>query len=162
MSICRKCGVILDKSNWYPSKQGRDCICSPCAYAGNRKWIINHRDRYNTLLREWNKKWREINPEKSRQNVRKRYNPEKAKEYNKQYGLLHKAEAKTHNTAKYAARKGLLEKQPCEVCGSCKVEMHHADYTKPLSVNWFCRKHHAEHHLNAVSKVQERRKHDRT
>jgi hypothetical protein len=43
---------------------------------------------------------------------------------------------------------GKLIRQPCEVCGSKKVEAHHDDYTKPLDVRWLCKKHHAEHHKN--------------
>ena len=41
-----------------------------------------------------------------------------------------------------ALRKGILVKQPCEVCGEVKVEAHHEDYSKPLEVNWLCEKHH--------------------
>lgn len=41
---------------------------------------------------------------------------------------------------------GRLIRRPCEVCGSIKSEAHHNDYRRPLSVRWFCRKHHAEQH----------------
>ena len=41
---------------------------------------------------------------------------------------------------------GLLIKGLCEVCGDQKVEAHHDDYSKPMSVRWLCTKHHAEHH----------------
>ena len=37
----------------------------------------------------------------------------------------------------YRAR-GLLVPQPCESCGDPEVEMHHADYDKPLEVIWLC------------------------
>ena len=40
---------------------------------------------------------------------------------------------------------GRLIIQPCEVCGATDyVEAHHKDYSKPLEVNWLCRKHHDE------------------
>lgn len=42
-------------------------------------------------------------------------------------------------------RRGKLQRQPCEVCGE-KAQMHHDDYSKPLKVRWFCRKHHLELH----------------
>lgn len=42
-------------------------------------------------------------------------------------------------------RRGLLERQPCEVCGG-EAEMHHDDYSKPLEVRWLCRDHHMAHH----------------
>lgn len=43
-----------------------------------------------------------------------------------------------------AVKIGQIIKQPCEVCGSLKVEGHHKDYSKPLEVNWVCIKHHRE------------------
>lgn len=46
----------------------------------------------------------------------------------------------------YAILKGRLKRQPCEVCGNKKVHGHHKDYSKPLDVNWLCRKHHREVH----------------
>jgi ABC-type lipoprotein export system ATPase subunit len=43
-----------------------------------------------------------------------------------------------------AIKKGILNRQPCAVCGDPKSEGHHFDYTKPLEVRWLCRKHHRE------------------
>ena len=35
----------------------------------------------------------------------------------------------------------------CDVCGSDKsVDAHHEDYTKPLEVDWLCRKCHIQLH----------------
>lgn len=47
-----------------------------------------------------------------------------------------------------AVRSGRLIKQPCKVCGESKVFAHHVDYSKPLEVEWLCRKHHREVHNN--------------
>lgn len=47
-------------------------------------------------------------------------------------------------------RRGLLRKQPCEDCGSARTEMHHDDYSKPLTVRWLCRLHHLAHHKAAA------------
>jgi hypothetical protein len=43
-------------------------------------------------------------------------------------------------------RRGKISKLPCSICGDTQSEAHHNDYTKPLEVIWFCRKHHLEHH----------------
>lgn len=41
-----------------------------------------------------------------------------------------------------AIKKGELQRLPCEVCKDIKSEAHHKDYSKPLRVEWLCRKHH--------------------
>lgn len=47
-----------------------------------------------------------------------------------------------------ALRDGKLVRQPCEICGTARVEAHHDDYSKPLDVRWLCKSHHDEHHIN--------------
>jgi hypothetical protein len=49
-----------------------------------------------------------------------------------------------------ALRDGRLRRMPCEVCGSMRVQAHHADYSKPLDVRWLCFKHHREHEHGQV------------
>lgn len=48
-----------------------------------------------------------------------------------------------HDVFAAAIRAGKITRLPCEVCGSPKTDGHHEDYSKPLSVRWLCRKHHA-------------------
>lgn len=60
------------------------------------------------------------------------------------------------NIVEKAIEKGVLVPRPCEVCGENglmrdgrrKVQAHHDDYNKPLSVRWLCQKHHHEWHKN--------------
>lgn len=54
----------------------------------------------------------------------------------------YKARTAVHN----ALRSGKLLKSSCEICGKEKVEAHHEDYTKPLSVRWLCSLHHGHEH----------------
>lgn len=52
---------------------------------------------------------------------------------------------KANATVNREIKAGRLIKQPCEVCGETDyVEAHHADYSKPLEINWLCIKHHNE------------------
>lgn len=66
------------------------------------------------------------------------------------YKLIHKKRYPEHVRARELARQaiktGTLTKQRCEVCGSENTVAHHDDYSKPLEVRWFCRKHHREIH----------------
>jgi hypothetical protein len=43
-----------------------------------------------------------------------------------------------------ALRSGKLVKGPCEVGGDCagRIEAHHDDYARPLTVRWVCKRHH--------------------
>lgn len=47
-------------------------------------------------------------------------------------------------------RRGKIERKPCQSCGSGRAQMHHNDYTKPLEIEWLCRRCHlAEHREQA-------------
>ena len=45
-----------------------------------------------------------------------------------------------------AIRTKKLIRNVCEVCGEANTEAHHEDYTRPLEVQWLCRRHHLERH----------------
>lgn len=60
----------------------------------------------------------------------------------KRYPERIKAREKVHN----AIKSGKLIRLPCEKCGETQSHAHHEDYSKPLDVKWFCRKHHREVH----------------
>lgn len=67
----------------------------------------------------------------------------------KNYLTIGKNTKTKHYARTYAntyLKRGKLKKKPCEVCGASEVEMHHEDYSKPLQVNWLCRKHHMDNH----------------
>jgi hypothetical protein len=51
-----------------------------------------------------------------------------------------------HKVVRAALARGALHRGRCETCGATKVEAHHDDYAKPLSVRWFCHAHHMAHH----------------
>lgn len=54
-----------------------------------------------------------------------------------------------HLTVQNALRLGLIERQPCTVCGDPKAEAHHDCYDRPLDVTWLCRAHHKARHKAA-------------
>lgn len=51
-------------------------------------------------------------------------------------------------------RRGKLKPKPCAVCRSPRVEMHHADYARPLAVTWLCRECHLDLHLGRKAAVR--------
>jgi hypothetical protein len=51
-----------------------------------------------------------------------------------------------HLAVRNAIRLGLMRRELCAECGASKTEAHHNDYTKPLSVEWLCKKHHLNRH----------------
>ena len=57
-----------------------------------------------------------------------------------------KQQRRRDNARSYAGvylRRGLIQRKPCEVCGTTRrLTMHHDDYSKPLDVRWLRRKHH--------------------
>ncbi len=67
------------------------------------------------------------------------------------------------NIVEKAVQRGILVPQPCEVCGATgqmrdgrnKIQAHHDDYNKPLSVRWLCQKHHHEWHKHNKAKARE-------
>ena len=52
---------------------------------------------------------------------------------------------RARSVVSHAVRDGRLKKKPC-YCGETKVEGHHKDYSKPLDIEWLCKKHHLEKH----------------
>lgn len=60
-----------------------------------------------------------------------------------------KSNCRSHT--KTLVKRGKLKKQPCEVCGSEKVEAHHDDYDKPAEVRWLCKVHHVDLHKGTLT-----------
>lgn len=59
-----------------------------------------------------------------------------------------KLKAKARCYAKEYKRRGKLVPKPCERCSApaADTQMHHADYSKPLQVQWLCAKCHLALH----------------
>lgn len=46
-------------------------------------------------------------------------------------------------------KQGIIIKNPCEICGEIKVQIHHDDYNNPYQVRFLCINHHIQHHAKA-------------
>ena len=65
------------------------------------------------------------------------------------------ADDHVHNMVEYAIHRGILQRrEACEQCGKSgafkngrsMIEGHHADYNKPLEIQWLCKKCHHNWH----------------
>jgi hypothetical protein len=88
----------------------------------------------------------------TRKDVRANYaaNADYYREYDRRRGYRPGERLKTIARAEVhrAIHRGDLVPQPCEMTGEhCgRIEAHHDDYSKPLTVRWLCKKHHGEIH----------------
>lgn len=62
------------------------------------------------------------------------------------WNAAHPKEMWAHQALRSAIGRGLIERQPCEVCGEAKTDAHHDDYDRPLLIRWLCRLHHRAVH----------------
>ncbi len=67
----------------------------------------------------------------------------KYKEFKDPLSVLRK---KTRRKTNDLLKKGIIQKQPCIVCGKHDVIAHHEDYSRANDVIWICEEHHKKYH----------------
>lgn len=65
--------------------------------------------------------------------------------------VYEKTKLRARRAVSHAIKSGTLVRKPCEVCKATKVDGHHDDYKKPLSVRWLCKQHHSDVHSGISS-----------
>ena len=153
MKVCTRCKEEKHFDEFYTNRKvrdGKDYRCKSCV-AEYRK---NNLERCRKIgLKSYYK-----NQSKNKKRAREYYykNKDRINELSKtphgremskkgvnSYSSKHPDRHKTHVEFALAKRSGLLEKKPCEICGTDKkIHGHHEDYNKPLDVNWLCRSCH--------------------
>lgn len=133
LKVCRQCGETKSLSEFYQHKEMADGHLNKCKECIKRN-VRKHR-RTAERPREYDLE-RSADPSRMRRisqstRIWRERNPEKYK---------------AHIALNNAIRKGTLKKKPCSVCGNRKSHGHHADYSKPLEVEWFCAMHHQQGH----------------
>lgn len=66
--------------------------------------------------------------------------------------LRNPAARAAHMAVQAAIRRGTLVRAPCAECGHPRSDAHHADYSRPLDVEWLCRRHHVARHRKPIVK----------
>ena len=114
---CKGCGYDLPRHSFARDKSNASGLNSKC------------RD----CKREYKLDWQKQNPGYNSASCKKirANNPEKRR---------------ANRAIEYGLRKGTITRLPCSVCGSKSSEAHHEDYSKPLDVIWYCRRHHHDRH----------------
>lgn len=145
MKTCKNCGETKPLQEFYSqpsSKDGRFSKCKSC---------IRVYDAARLAENKKNPEWVEKELIRHRKAAAKSAaNGYKSKRHEKGYEKWLKKnpdKRKAHNMVGNAIKSGKLIKCPCEICGEIKSEAHHDDYSKPLNVRWFCKKHHHDHHV---------------
>lgn len=149
MKACRRC-----KNNYKPTEsqlRKHNWLCSACSSIENKEYrakckAVGRPLKHAKCSEAWWKIYRAkyyadpINRKRRAENMR-RYQSKS----NPTLRIRHEARWQV-NRAIIAKR---LHRKPCEKCGIVKVEAHHADYSKPLEVNWLCRSCHRTEHAKA-------------
>ena len=147
MKPCRACKQLFEPTPYQLRKC--DYRCLACRRRGDSEWRKQRKLNGNPVSggkasKEW---WREYENKRNNDPAHKAYRAAAMKRYAHDPRLRHKFEARwlTHR----AVKAGKLIKQPCEQCGSIKVQAHHKDYSKPLDVMWLCVICHRHIHAQA-------------
>ena len=131
---CFKCGEVKEIDDFYKHPEmsdGHVGKCKECNKADVSKNYAAKREQYAEYER---KRYQE--PKRHAMSL----------EYARRRRIVHAVKYHANSKTGNAIRDGKLVRQPCEVCGCEKVQAHHEDYTKPLNVEWLCRKHHLAKH----------------
>ena len=129
---CFKCNREKPITEYYKHTQMKDGHLNKCKECTKIDNAIN-RNKRAKYYAKYDKK-RSTNPERLAQRAA----------YNREYRKKNYAKYRARNILNSAIRDGKIEKpSTCSICNSGgQIEGHHADYSKPLEVEWFCSKCH--------------------
>lgn len=123
LNICKDCKRSDARKDYDKNKQSIEWIFKERERTRERNIRLGYSSKYRHLDRkQYSKRWQERYPEKRT----------------------------AQNKLANALRSKKLTKNACQVCGEMVVDAHHEDYSKPLEVQWLCRKHHMEVHRKAA------------
>jgi hypothetical protein len=145
MKTCKKCLKELPLSLFYKHKAMKDGLLSFCIECVKNRVKV-HREANLEQIKKYDRL--RGRTEKRKQKVKEygKKNAKKLAEYHYEWRKRNLMKARAHVKVARAVRKGILNKQCCEICSNEKVEAHHPNYNEPLNVVWLCRQHHAELH----------------
>ncbi len=165
---CSMCKTILGTHEYHKQPGARDGLasrCKICARKTTQKWRDEHPDyrerahaqkmaRYQDYIQACRKRDRR-DAEKRRMAIKlaRQRDPKRFAAYQKKYEQANTVKVNCRHATQRAIKNGILIRPAmCPICGQKKpVEAHHLDYSKPLLVEWACRKCHAMIHTKEIS-----------
>lgn len=144
MKICFKCNTSKPLDQFYKHPMMADGHLNKCIQCTKRD-SNSHRNR-----KLQDPQWVIRERQRCRKKMADRRLSGKEKDYGGKYSVAwnhrNKHKRKAQRMAYYAVKKGdIIKPDACNRCGKIGlVEMHHADYTHPLAVEWLCAKCHGE------------------
>lgn len=150
VKTCFKCGVERPYTDFYKHPKMADGYLGKCKECAKRD-VTENRLRRIEYYKEFDRQ-RAMLPHRVKARIEYSHTPQgklsliRAK---KKFILKNPEKRQAHNILNNAIRSGILEKpRKCEVCGNTKhrIHGHHADYSKPLNVNWLCPPCHTKEH----------------
>ena len=128
--VCFKCERRMAREKFYRHAMMTDGLLGKCKDCTRADVKANYRlkiDYYHAYERN-----------RSQTSERKTALAESLRRHRRRHPERNRARA----IANRAMRSGKLELLPCEVCGDCKSQAHHPDYSRPLEIKWLCFYHH--------------------
>ena len=138
MKHCYACKTDKPLSDFYKNSSKTDGL-SPACKECHKAWRHDHYRRNAEAVGISNRRWEKLNPEVHKAYVRK-FQKDKyhANKHTGIFGVYH--------LVKRAIKHGILTPEPCRICKDVNVVAHHEDYSRPLDVLWYCRRHHSRLH----------------
>ena len=148
---CNKCHRELSLGNFYNRADSVDGKRNDCKDCHNQSgWIYARRPEVKKRRRFHVQRYlaKGNNREKSNKRRREYHAKHKDRDYeiHKISSDKYRVRQKARHRLRYMVSVGKIVRGLCVICGNPKTQGHHADYTKPLDVQWLCAKHHGETH----------------
>lgn len=134
---CGRCGVLKPSVEFSRSRSRPDGLqnrCKTCQLDANRQWAMRH-------------------PSVRRAALKRRYERE-VEQGRRESKIATREKQNAHNAVYRAIKKGRMSRpSDCPECGGSEfpIHAHHADYSKPLDVQWVCAPCHGAIHAGGAA-----------